>query len=211
MIIESIINEFDWLSFQIILGISISAIGAHPSFSNLNLRDSVIIGFLSGVFSSCIFLYFDSILVYNSIFSKSIGILSLFLFGILLVTWRFFRDPRRFPPNLPSAILSPADGKIIQIRSVRKGTIPCPIKGKKLIKLNEIAKTDALEDRDAYLIEINMSLLDVHVNRAPIDGKIAFIKYTPGKSVSLKHWRSEIENPRNTIIIKNGTFHVILR
>ncbi|MHA1976559.1 MAG: phosphatidylserine decarboxylase [Candidatus Hodarchaeales archaeon] len=210
MIIISIVNEIEWLSLQLILGISISAIGAHSSFSNLNLRDSLTIGTLSGILSCCTFIFFKSILICPITISKILGILSLILFGILIVTWKFFRDPKRNPPEEPFAILSPADGKILQIRTVTKGTIPCPIKGKKHIKLNEIAKIDYYNDIEAYLIEINMSLLDVHVNRAPINGEITFMKYTPGKSISLRHWRSEIENPRNTLIIENDMLSTLV-
>jgi phosphatidylserine decarboxylase len=65
-------------------------------------------------------------------------------------------------------------------------------------------KTDLLEKSDGFIIGINMSLLDVHVNRAPISGKALLVKHTPGNLISLKQGSSEIENVRNTIIIKNG-------
>ncbi|MBP7460306.1 MAG: phosphatidylserine decarboxylase family protein [Candidatus Delongbacteria bacterium] len=72
----------------------------------------------------------------------------------------FFRDPERKAPANQATILSPADGKVVAI--------------------------DTIESRD-YLrsksirISIFLSLLDVHVNRIPSDGKIEYIKYVPGR------------------------------
>ena len=82
--------------------------------------------------------------------------------------------------------------------------MPCPIKGQKNINIVEILKTDFLNQGEGYIFGINMSLLDVHVNRAPMDGNVVFQRYTPGRLASLKNWSSDIENVRNTIIIRKG-------
>jgi phosphatidylserine decarboxylase len=97
--------------------------------------------------------------------------------------------------------VSPADGRIIYIRKVKKGTIPQSIKGRSNIKLPELTKTEILNG-DACLIGIMMTLLDVHVNRAPIAGKIVLNNRFHGKFLSLKDHSAVTENERNTIIFE---------
>ena len=197
----------EWLLINVLLGLCIASIGAHPRMSNLNLKDSLSIGFMSGIAADVILLCLY-VLKAPEIFSIACGIIGLLLTGVILVLWRFFRDPERNIPNDPNAILSPADGKIIYIREIKEGTIPCPIKGKAHIKIGEITKTNFLKDKAGYIIGIYMSMLDVHLNRAPISGKVTFIKHTLGKTISPKHWRSDTENVRNTIVIENNNISV---
>ncbi|CAG37500.1 phosphatidylserine decarboxylase family protein [Desulfotalea psychrophila] len=78
-------------------------------------------------------------------------------------TLYFFRDPERFVPDDPSALISPADGKIIVIEKTDK--------------------QDFIEG-EALKISIFMNVFNVHVNRAPIAGKVDKIIYTPGKFYS---------------------------
>jgi phosphatidylserine decarboxylase len=125
-------------------------------------------------------------------------------FSALFLIFRFYRDPERQIPEEPGVIVSPADGRIIYIREVRKGTIPQSIKGRSDIKLPELAKTKLLND-DNCLIGIMMTLMDVHVNRAPISGKVVQNKHFPGKFLSLKDRASLTANERNTIVFdKDG-------
>ena len=53
-----------------------------------------------------------------------------------------------------------------------------------------------------------MNILNVHVNRSPIEGKIIFHKRTKGKFISLRRQESEILNERVTTVIGNGTLRV---
>ena len=180
----------------------LAAVGAHPKFCNLNLVKSLKIGFLSGILgytANLALLYKESF----SLFAPILGIASTTLAGFFIVLWVFFRDPKRTPPEDLDAIVSPADGKIVYIREVQKGVIPCMIKGKKNIKLNEIAKTDLLTDVYGYIIGITMTILDVHVTRSPMEGKIIFLKSYGGDLFSAKSWKTEVENPRTSIILKN--------
>ena len=197
----------EWLLINVLLGLCIASTAAHPRMSNLDLRKSLSIGFMSGIVADAI-LFCLHVLKVPDILSIVGGIIGLLLIGLALVLWIFFRDPERDIPNDPNAILSPADGKVIYIREVKKGDIPCPIKGKAHIKIDEITKTDFLKDKDGYIIGICMSILDVHINRAPISGKVTFIKHAPGKTISPKHWMSDIENARNTIIIENNNISI---
>jgi phosphatidylserine decarboxylase len=72
----------------------------------------------------------------------------------------FFRDPNRTIPDQPNIIVAPADGKIVLIKKTRENEY-----------LNE----------DVTQISIFLSPLDVHVNRVPVEGKLEYLKYYPGK------------------------------
>jgi phosphatidylserine decarboxylase len=85
--------------------------------------------------------------------------------------WRFFRDPERIVTDAPNTVVAPADGTIIYVRKVAAGTVPCAIKGKKNIDISEITKIEMLNQTDGYILGICMTVLDVHITRAPIDGK----------------------------------------
>src|SRR5512135_1596137 len=68
----------------------------------------------------------------------------------------FFRDPDRIIPTDPGAIVSPADGRVVEVRE------------------------ELFEGRPVRRVSIFMSPLDVHVNRAPIAGTILTIAYKKG-------------------------------
>lgn len=87
----------------------------------------------------------------------------LLLVGFVLF---FFRDPRRVPPDDPRAIVSPADGKVIQVRESEEGT----------------------------LVSIFLSIFDVHVNRAPVGGTITRCDYRRGKFLPAFDERASLEN-----------------
>jgi phosphatidylserine decarboxylase len=125
----------------------------------------------------------------------------------LVVIFRFYRDPERSPLETEGVVLSPADGKVIYVNKVEKGSSLVSTKGKERFKLDEITATDLLGDV-AYLIGIDMNLLSVHVNRSPIEGKILFQRHTNGRFISLRRQESEVLNERVTTIIDNGVFKI---
>ena len=130
----------------------------------------------------------------------------LFLTFIIILA-RFYRDPERTPREIEEVILSPADGKVIYISKVEKGSSLVTTKGKKKFELDEITSTDFLNDA-AYIVGIDMNVLNVHVNRAPVGGEIVFQKRTKGKFISLRRPESIIMNERVTTVIGNGEFNV---
>jgi len=85
----------------------------------------------------------------------------------------FFRDPDRVVPNGPVAV-SPADGKIVSIRR----------EGPQLTR-----------------ISIFLNIFDVHVNRAPIAGKITDVRYRPGRFVIASREEASLENEQNSVTI----------
>ncbi len=131
----------------------------------------------------------------------------IFLMTFIVISFWFYRDPERSPLETEKVILSPADGKVIYVNKVGKGSFLVSTKGEKRFRLDEITATDLLTDV-AYLVGIDMNLLNVHVNRSPIKGKVITQKRTKGKFISLRRQESETLNERVTTIIDNGTFRV---
>ncbi|MFH1565277.1 MAG: phosphatidylserine decarboxylase family protein [bacterium] len=94
----------------------------------------------------------------------------------------FFRDPEREIPIEKSAIISPADGRIIQIREVEAGAWAL--------------------DVPAIQLSIFMSVFNVHVNRVPFGGKILEKNYNPGKFLPAYREKASKLNEQTTILIK---------
>ena len=95
----------------------------------------------------------------------------------------FFRDPERGVPPGDKAVLSPADGKVIQVQ-------PC------------------VEERfiqgPAIKISVFMSLFNVHVNRHPLSGRIADCAYSPGKFLRADLDRASAANEQNTLLVETA-------
>ena len=127
--------------------------------------------------------------------------------AILLLLWRFYRDPDRIPPKIDNAILSPADGEILYIKKIEEGEIPFSDKNGKKFSLRDFVQADVLPN-GGYLIGIAMNYLDVHVNRAPIGGKIVLLKRIKGLFISLKKKEAAFQNERVFTVIDNGDFKV---
>lgn len=101
------------------------------------------------------------------------------VFGIVtLAVAAFFRDPERIPPLGNDLILSPADGKVVEIRPVE----------------------DAEGDSGARL-SIFMSPLDVHVNRAPVSGTVEKIEYRKGCFMPAYKEDCSENNERNALTL----------
>ena len=101
----------------------------------------------------------------------------------------FFRNPRRNVPIDETLILSPADGKVMDVSEMFDETF-----------LND----------DAKKVTIFLSVFDVHVNRVPIAGEIKFQQYTCGRFrpayIDSVGW----ENERHTIGIENDKMRVLV-
>ena len=101
--------------------------------------------------------------------------------GVLLLLGAFvlyfFRDPHRTPPADPDAIVSPADGRIME--TVR----------------------EAFGDTPGHRISIFLSIFDVHVNRAPFGGRISKVEYRHGKFFAAMRQRASTENEQNVIYL----------
>ena len=167
----------------------------------LTVPAAVFIGIISGSVVCAIFTF------WNLSFYQII-IIELLLIGAIsssLLLWRFYRDPERVPPGDESVILSPADGEIKYVKKIEKGEIPFSEKKGRTFALNDFVQADVLP-QGGLLIGIAMNYLNVHVNRAPISGRISLIKHIKGGFLSLKKKEAILQNERNLIIIDNEHF-----
>jgi phosphatidylserine decarboxylase len=106
-------------------------------------------------------------------------VLSLPLLAIAGFMAFFFRDPRRSPPPELGVVLAPADGRVTIVRR-------------------------ADDEHPESLVSIFLSPLDVHINRAPIAGKISEIAYKTGKFRMATRADSRLLNEQNTLTIQGN-------
>lgn len=102
----------------------------------------------------------------------------------------FFRDPDRTVPNDPSVIVAGADGIVTSVRDIRE---------------NKFLNTDTVR------ISIFLSLLDVHVNRAPLSGRSTFMGYYPGKRFFTLQEKSSEYNQHNSIVIEGDQTRCLIK
>jgi len=93
----------------------------------------------------------------------------------------FFRDPERQIPADPDAIVSPADGKVIRIRTEGEQPVIC----------------------------IFLSVFNVHVNRSPVEGKVTRSEHRKGKFYLAFDDRASVENEQHVFTIGDVTFALI--
>lgn len=86
----------------------------------------------------------------------------------------FFRDPERLVPQTPETVVSPADGRVMEI---------------------------VTEHAQARRISIFLSLWDVHINRAPYGGIVQNVVYTPGAFLAAYRQEASLVNEANTVTI----------
>jgi phosphatidylserine decarboxylase len=126
-----------------------------------------------------------------------LGGLVLFVVGLIFARWLawlaflftlfclyFFRDPERVPPGRPEALVAPADGKVVSV-------IPA-------VPPSELGFGPV----PRWRIGIFLSVLDVHVNRVPVDGTVTRIAYRHGAFVNAALDKASERNERNAIAIR---------
>jgi phosphatidylserine decarboxylase len=102
------------------------------------------------------------------------------LFVLAAFCLYFFRDPDRAIPDGAVAV-SPADGKVVGIIG---------------------------DGAECTRISIFLNIFDVHVNRAPIAGKIANVEYTKGQFLVASRELASAQNERNTVTIAGDSTSV---
>ncbi|WP_310474297.1 phosphatidylserine decarboxylase [Sandarakinorhabdus sp.] len=117
--------------------------------------------------------------------------LSFVLLGIAIWVAAFFRDPVRVTPLGDNLIVSPADGLVSLITNVE---VPRQL-------LGEGGLGDGLVTR----VTVFMNVFDVHVNRAPIAGRLTRIVYVPGKFLNADLDKASEENERQYFVIEDAS------
>lgn len=116
---------------------------------------------------------------------RDFGGVMLFI-ALQTVAWRyvyFFADPPRRTPR-GATVVAPADGWVVYVRRVRAGHVPIAIKEGRDIALTEILGRAPTRVKEGILVGIFMTPMSVHVNRAPIAGRITRRDYYPGRPMS---------------------------
>ncbi len=110
----------------------------------------------------------------------------------LLVLWvaYFFRDPERTGPRGEQLVISPADGRVIDISEVDE---PAFLQGR------------------AIRISVFMNVFNVHVNRYPVSGKVAYVHYNPGKFLNAAADKASLENEQMSVGVQQGRRRVLFR
>jgi phosphatidylserine decarboxylase len=98
---------------------------------------------------------------------------------------QFFRDPAREVPDDPRAVVSPADGRIVEVSRSR----------------------DPWLDRDALKISVFMNVFNVHSNRAPVEGTVKERWYFPGAFVNAALDKASTSNERNALWLRTREGH----
>ncbi len=108
---------------------------------------------------------------------------------LLLFVLNFFRDPDRTIPNEERVIVSPGDGKVVEI----------------------VEEKDALLDEPYQRISIFLNVFNVHVQRTPVAGRIEQIKYNKGKFLNAASHKASLDNEQNALIIHTGQEKVLVK
>jgi phosphatidylserine decarboxylase len=103
-----------------------------------------------------------------------------FFFLAFVFMFRFFRVPNRSLSPVKNAVLSPCDGKIVIVQ--------------------EVEETEYFKDRRLQ-ISVFMSINNVHINWAPVSGKVKYFRHHQGKYLLAWHPKSSEKNERTTFVV----------
>jgi phosphatidylserine decarboxylase len=99
----------------------------------------------------------------------------------------FFRDPERLAPQDPDTIVSPADGRIMEVVE------------------------ESRDSKPGRRISVFLSIFDVHVNRSPVAGRITAIEYRTGKFYAAMRGRASAENEQNAFFVQSDRGEVVFK
>ncbi|MCH2212764.1 MAG: phosphatidylserine decarboxylase family protein [Fuerstiella sp.] len=126
----------------------------------------------------------------GSVSTGTVQLIAWFASAVLLViagliAW-FFRDPPREAPAAPGLVISPADGKIVDIEEL---------------------DNDDHVGGPAVKIGIFLSIFNVHINRAPVSGRVIGLAYRSGKYLNALRPESARENEQLAVMIETDDGH----
>jgi phosphatidylserine decarboxylase len=99
----------------------------------------------------------------------------------------FFRDPERLPPAEAGVVVSPADGRVMEITD------------------------EAFQGRPGRRISIFLSIWDVHVNRSPMAGRVREVEYRTGRFYNAMRSRASVENEQNIIHLQTERGEMVFK
>ncbi len=107
----------------------------------------------------------------------------------LLFVLNFFRDPERAIPQETLVVVSPGDGKVVEI----------------------VEEQDPLLDKPYRRISIFLNVFNVHVQRIPVGGRIERIRYNKGKFLNAASHKASPDNEQNAVIIDTGQHKILVK
>jgi phosphatidylserine decarboxylase len=119
--------------------------------------------------------------------SPSLLVCVFFFLVLAFLVLNFFRDPERPIPTLAEAIISPADGRIVQVVQ------------------------ESYEGSPVCRVSIFMSPLDVHVNRAPITGVVKEVSYRKGVFRVAMAEAASVENEQNVFTLEGEQGRIVVK
>jgi phosphatidylserine decarboxylase len=122
--------------------------------------------------------------------SWPLWLLAFLLTIIALWVAYFFRDPERTGARGDQVVIAPADGKVVLIQEVDE---PAFMGGR------------------AKRVSIFMNVFNVHVNRYPVNGRVAYVKYNAGKFLNAAVEKSSLENEQMSVGIESPRGKVMMR
>ncbi|MGH7591780.1 MAG: phosphatidylserine decarboxylase, partial [Gemmatimonadales bacterium] len=110
----------------------------------------------------------------------------------LVAIWvvAFFRDPERTGPRGPQYLIAPADGLVVSVVEVDE---PSFLQGK------------------AQRVAIFMNVFNVHVNRYPADGIVAYRHYNPGRFLNAADEKASLVNEQSSVGLDTSKGKVLVR
>jgi len=102
----------------------------------------------------------------------------------------FFRDPERVIPGGDGLVVSPADGKIVKVAAAPEGNALGP---------------------GAQQVSIFLSVFDVHINRAPIAGRIERVDYHKGEFLPAFDDKASLRNEQNTVTLEQDGRRLVFK
>jgi phosphatidylserine decarboxylase len=111
---------------------------------------------------------------------------------LILAIWLlvFFRDPARTGPRSDAVVIAPADGRVVSVV--------------------ETDEPSYLKTR-ASRVSIFMSVFDVHVNRYPVSGTVAYRHYNAGKFLHAAAEKASLDNEQSSVGVAGPHGPVLVR
>jgi phosphatidylserine decarboxylase len=110
-------------------------------------------------------------------------------FLLFLFIVNFFRDPNRIIPQEKNAIISPADGKVVEI----------------------VKENDPFLNQPSTRVSVFLNVFDVHINRIPISGRIENLTYNKGKFLNAASPKASLDNEQTALLIDDGRHKVVVK
>jgi len=114
-------------------------------------------------------------------------IAAVILLALCAGTAFFFRDPQRIPPTDAGVVVSPADGRVMEVTE------------------------EAVEGRAGRRISIFLSIMNVHVNRSPMAGRVGKVEYRRGRFYNAMRSRASVDNEQNVIHLQTERGEIVFK